>query len=64
MYNPFAELVDESTDSELIEQSKDGSQSALEKLVLRHQAWIYNIALRMVFHPHDAHPGTSGCIRN
>ena len=54
MYNPFAELVDESTDSELIEQSKDGSQSALEKLVLRHQAWIYNIALRMVFHPHDA----------
>lgn len=54
MYNPFAELVDESTDTELIEQSKDGSQSALEKLVLRHQAWIYNIALRMVFHPHDA----------
>lgn len=22
--------------------------------MLRHQAWIYNIAVRMVFHPHDA----------
>ncbi len=54
MHNPFAELVDESTDCELIEQSKNGSQSAIEKLILRHQAWIYNIAVRMVFHPHDA----------
>jgi len=54
MHNPFAEIVDESTDSELIEQSKDGSKSAVEKLVLRHQAWIYNIAIRMVFHPQDA----------
>lgn len=54
MHNPFAELIDESTDIELIEQSIGGSQSALEKLILRHQAWIYNIAVRMVFHPQDA----------
>lgn len=54
MHNPFAELVDESTDCELIEQSKNGSHSAIEKLILRHQAWIYNIAIRMVFYPHDA----------
>ena len=54
MHNPFTEIVDESTDCELIEQSKNGSQSAVEKLILRHQAWIYNIAIRMVFHPHDA----------
>ena len=54
MHNPFAELIDESTDCELIEQSKNGSQAAIEKLVLRHQAWIYNIAVRMVFQPHDA----------
>ena len=54
MHNPFAELVDESNDSELIERSKNGSQSAIEKLILRHQAWIYNIAIRMVFHTHDA----------
>lgn len=36
MHNPFAELADESTDCELIEQSKNGSQAAIEKLVLRH----------------------------
>ena len=33
---------------------KNGNRAALEKLVLRHQAWIYNIAVRMVFHPQDA----------
>lgn len=54
MHNPFAEIVDESTDTDLIEQAMQGSRKALEKLVLRHQAWIYNIAVRMVFHPQDA----------
>ncbi|MHB0958786.1 MAG: RNA polymerase sigma factor [Pirellulaceae bacterium] len=54
MHNPFAEVVDESTDADLIEQAKHGSRDALEKLVLRHQSWIYNIAVRMVFHAQDA----------
>jgi RNA polymerase sigma factor (sigma-70 family) len=54
MHNPFTETVDESTDTDLIEQAKHGSREALEKLVLRHQAWIYNIAVRMVFHSQDA----------
>jgi len=54
MHNPFAEVVDESTDAELIMEIRHGSQKALEQLVLRHQAWIYNVAVRMVFHPQDA----------
>lgn len=54
MHNPFAEVVDESTDADLIEQAKHGSRDALEKLVLRHQSWIYNIAVRMVFFAQDA----------
>src|SRR5437899_6962414 len=55
MFNPFAEVAEGSpTDTELIEQAKNGDRAALEKLVLRHQAWVYNIAVRMVFHPHDA----------
>ena len=54
MQNPFVEVVDESTDSELIKQAMNGSRDALEKLILRHQAWIYNIAVRMVFHTQDA----------
>lgn len=54
MHNPFAEVVDDSIDADLIEQALKGSREALEKLVLRHQAWIYNIAVRMVFHAQDA----------
>src|SRR6266550_9508250 len=55
MVNPFAEVVeDDVDDAHLVEQAKKGSRAALEKLVLRHQAWIYNIAVRMVFHPQDA----------
>lgn len=54
MHNPFAEVVDESTDADLIEHAKHGSRDALEKLVLRHQSWIFNIAVRLVFHAQDA----------
>src|SRR6478672_11589464 len=55
MFNPFSEVAGSgSVDAELVEQAKSGDRSALEKLVLRHQAWIYNIAVRMVFRPQDA----------
>lgn len=55
MFNPFTEIAeDDSADAALVEQAKNGDRAALEKLVLRHQAWIYNIAVRMVFQPHDA----------
>lgn len=55
MFNPFTEVAEsDATDAELVEQAKNGDRTALEKLVLRHQAWIYNIAVRMVFQPHDA----------
>src|SRR5580765_8542870 len=55
MFNPFAETTDaDISDVELVDQAKSGDRGALEKLVLRHQAWIYNIAIRMVFHPQDA----------
>lgn len=54
MHNPFTEVDSDSTDSDLINEARNGSREALEKLVLRHQAWIYNISLRLVFHPQDA----------
>ncbi len=55
MHNPFAEIVSEdSEDVELVRKAKNGDRESLEKLVLRHQAWIYNIAVRMVFQPQDA----------
>jgi RNA polymerase sigma factor (sigma-70 family) len=55
MVNPFSEVAESGyVDAELVEQAKNGDRSALETLVLRHQAWIYNIAVRMVFQPQDA----------
>src|ERR1700687_5817938 len=55
MFNPLAEKSKSNTsDEELVEQAKNGDRAALEELVLRHQAWIYNIAVRMVFQPQDA----------
>ena|SRR5580765_3144941 len=54
-FNPFTEVAgSDAVDIGLIEQAKNGDRAALEKLVLRHQAWIYNITVRMVFNPHDA----------
>lgn len=55
MFNPFAEVADDdSADSALIGCVIGGDRAALEKLVLRHQAWVYNIAIRMVLRPQDA----------
>src|SRR5438477_7956117 len=55
MFNPFREVAESgSVDAELVGQAKNGDRAALEKLILRHQAWVYNIAVRMVFQPHDA----------
>jgi len=55
MVNSFTEdLAGEDEDVDLVEQARNGGRAALEKLILRHQAWIYNIAVRMVFQPHDA----------
>jgi len=55
VFNPFTEVAeDDSADSVLVKQAIGGDRAALEKLVLRHQAWVYNIAVRMVFRPQDA----------
>jgi RNA polymerase sigma factor (sigma-70 family) len=55
VFNPFTESVEaDTTDAALVEKAKAGDRAALEELILRHQAWIFNVAVRMVFHPHDA----------
>jgi RNA polymerase sigma factor (sigma-70 family) len=55
VFNPFNEVPEAgSIDADLVERAKNGDRAALETLVLRHQAWIYNIAVRMVYRPHDA----------
>ncbi len=55
MYNPFiADSNEDSKDIELICQALGGDKGNLERLILRHQAWIYNIAFRMVLVAEDA----------
>jgi RNA polymerase sigma factor (sigma-70 family) len=41
-------------DRALVARARAGDCDALEELVRRHQAWIYNIAVRMLAHPEDA----------
>ena len=55
MHNPFTDVAgNDQEDDELVRLAKNGDREALERLILRHQAWIYNIAVRMVFQPQDA----------
>jgi RNA polymerase sigma factor (sigma-70 family) len=59
MFNPFSSKYEtDKTDEVLIKETLKGSRSSLESLVRRHQDWIYNIALRMVFNPDEAHDVT------
>src|SRR5438046_5945913 len=52
--DPAVELEDQA----LVARARTGERDALEALVERHQPWIYNIALRMLYHPQDAEDAT------
>ncbi len=55
MANPFTEKYSTDTRDEILIQSAvKGDRKSLEELIYRHQAWIYNVALRMVFYPAEA----------
>ena len=55
MINPFTEKYStDKTDENLIREAVSGDKVSLESLVRRHQDWIYNIALRMIFNPEEA----------
>src|SRR3989304_10367475 len=57
--NPFTDVAaGEGRDRELVRLAKGGSRADLEELVVCHQTWIYNLALRMVHHPEDAKDAT------
>ena len=42
----------------LVDRANRGDGDALETLVQRHQAWVYNVAVRMLAHPADAEDAT------
>jgi RNA polymerase sigma factor (sigma-70 family) len=60
-FNPFSETgaqVDGLADEELVCNAQAGDKDALEKLVRRHQPWVFNIALRMVWYREVAEDAT------
>ncbi len=56
--NPLADNSSDHEDQSLVLRARSGDRQALEDLVHRHQAWIYNIAVRMLHHPQDAEDAT------
>jgi RNA polymerase sigma factor (sigma-70 family) len=57
--NPLAENSPaEQEDQNLVKRARSGDRKALEDLLQRHQGWIYNIELRMLYHPQDAEDAT------
>jgi RNA polymerase sigma factor (sigma-70 family) len=57
--HPLADAAEtDSDDLELVRRIQNGDREALESLVRRHQDWIYNIGLRMVYLPEDAEDAT------
>lgn len=57
--NPLAaRATGDPKDRALVLGARAGDRDALEELVRRHQPWVFNIALRMLAHPHDAEDAT------
>src|SRR5579863_9752541 len=57
--NPLADNAPtDHEDQALVMRTHSGDREALERLIERHQGWIYNIALRMLFHRQDAEDAT------
>jgi len=56
--SPLDDGAPPDADLGLVDRANAGEREALEELVRRHQAWIYNIAIRMLAHPHDAEDAT------
>jgi RNA polymerase sigma factor (sigma-70 family) len=61
--NPFTDDDSQDLDDQrLVTLAQAGDRLALEALVRRHQAWIYNIAVRMLGHPQDAEDATQEIV--
>src|ERR1700730_15708614 len=57
--NPLADnSPTDGEDQSLVARARAGDRAALEDLIQRHQRWIYNIAVRMLYHPQDAEDAT------
>jgi RNA polymerase sigma factor (sigma-70 family) len=56
--NPLADNSPGHEDQQLVLGARSAERKALEALVERHSAWIYNITVRMLYHRQDAEDAT------
>jgi DNA-directed RNA polymerase specialized sigma24 family protein len=57
--NPLADnSPTDHEDQNLVMRARAGDRTALEDLLQHHQGWIYNTAVRMLYHPQDAEDAT------
>jgi RNA polymerase sigma factor (sigma-70 family) len=58
MDTPFQSSTSAETDEALLAKARSQDENALELLLSRHQPWVFNIALRMLYHHADAEDAT------
>lgn len=54
MYNPLIKIDSKNADLNLVKNALDGDRIALDKLIKKHQPFIYNVAWKMSHNPNDA----------
>lgn len=59
MFTPFTDTtLPDLPDEELVRQGTAGDRDALEQLIRRHQSWVYNISVRMIWRTDRAEDAT------
>src|ERR1039457_6945694 len=54
----------ETPDDELVRAAQSGSREATELLLIRHQPWVFNLAVRMLLRRTDAEDATQEVLLN
>jgi len=62
MNNPLVEAAADSSTEELAAKAQSGDRQALEELLVTHQPWIFNIAMRMLWRRADAEDATQDIL--
>ncbi|HWQ91793.1 MAG TPA: RNA polymerase sigma factor, partial [Clostridia bacterium] len=62
MDNPFSDDKVEDADHELVTRAQAGDRQALEELITRHEPWIYNLAVRILYTAENAEDATQDVL--
>ncbi len=62
MDSPLSDNHMDDAERELVTRAQTGDRQAMEELVTRHQPWIYNIAVRMLYNAENAEDATQDIL--